>query len=97
MCVCVYLFLKLTDFFLEVVNNRGKSGFCVGGGGGGLYFTLSPFIFNRRAELQRELQTSRPLSCAEERIEPEQVAKANVLNEHYNQVHVRACAREFEQ
>lgn len=27
------------DFFLEVVNNRGKSGFC-GGGGGGLYFTL---------------------------------------------------------
>lgn len=62
-----------------------------------VFYTLSPFIFNRRAELQRKLQTSRPLSCAEERTEPEQVAKANFLNEHYNQVHVRACVREFEQ
>lgn len=62
-----------------------------------VFYTLSPFIFNRRAELQRKLQTSQPLSCVEEWIEPEQVAKANFLNEHYNQVHVRACVCEFEQ
>lgn len=52
--------------------------------------TLSPFIFNRRAEPQRKLQTSRPLSCAEERAEPRQVAKTKLLNEHHNS-RLRVC------
>lgn len=85
--IIYYLSLRVAvgRLFSEVVNNHGKSGtrrrrrrFVL--------YTLSPFIFNRRAEPQRKLQTSRPLSCAEERAEPGQVAKPKLLNEHSNPV-----------
>lgn len=66
----------------EAVNNDGRSGWGGGQwGGGGLHFPLylpSPST----GEPRRKLQTSRPLSCTEERAEARQVAKSELLGEH---------------
>lgn len=74
--------LAVGQLLSVMVNNHGKSR-----GGGGLHF-ISPHL-QQGDEPQRKLQTSRPLSCAEEWAVPRQVAK--LLNEHHYPVCVCVC------
>lgn len=82
--------LEVRKLQSKMVNYHGKTCWGGGGGGGGLYF--APYLpSSPKGEPSRKgnFRPLGPLSCAEERAVPGQVAKPELLNEHYYPVHAR--------